>query len=117
MLEDFRESPLSYLAPAEGLCGVGLFVDDYFTGAGCGGVVADSECVRVCFFESENVVEDSAGVVFDVGGVAGSVEVSIKVGEGELHFVFLFVFCAFFLRVSFFRGSGKVLRLSLGVVS
>lgn len=41
-------------------------------------------------------------MVFDVGGITGSVEVSIKVGEGELHFVFL-CFCAFFLRVSFLR--------------
>lgn len=34
-------------------------------------------------------------MVFDVGGITGSVEVSIKVGEGELHFVFLLFLCIF----------------------
>ena len=101
MLEDFRESPLSYLGPAEWLCGVGQFVNKYFAGAGCCCIVADSECIGVCFFEGEDVVEDCAGVVFDVGAVAGSVEVSVEIGEGELHFVFLFVFVHFLLEYRF----------------
>lgn len=56
-------------------------------------------------------------MVFDVGGVAGSVKVPVEIGEGELHFVFLFVFVHFLLEYIFFGGSGKVFRLSLGVVS
>lgn len=76
-----------------------MFVDDYFAGAGCCGVVPDSECIGVFFFEGEEIVEDCARVVFDVGGVACAIEVSVEIGEGELHFVFLFCFCAFSLRV------------------
>lgn len=107
MLEDFRESPLAYLGPAERLCGVGQFVNNYLTGAGCRGVVPDSECIGVCFFEGEEIVEDCAGVVFDVGGVACSIEVSIEIGEDELHFVFLFVFVHFLLEYSFFGGQAR----------
>lgn len=103
MFEDFCESPLAYLGPAERLCGVGQFVNNYFAGAGCCGVIADSECIGVCFFEGEDIVEDCSCGVFDVGGVAGSVEVSVEIGEGELHFVFLFVFVLFLLEYSFLR--------------
>ena len=46
-------------------------------------------------------------MVFNVGGVAGSVEVSIKVGEGELHFVFLFVFVHFSSGYRFLRGQAR----------
>lgn len=46
-------------------------------------------------------------MVFDVGGVAGSVEVSIKVGEGELHFVFFFVFVHFSLEYRFLGGRAR----------
>lgn len=104
MFENFRQSPLAYLGPAEWLCGVGLFINNYFAGAGCCGVVPDSECIGVCFFEGEDIVEDCARVVFDVGGVAGSVKVPVEIGEGELHFVFLFVFVHFLLEYSFLGG-------------
>lgn len=84
-----------------------MFVDDYFAGAGCCGVVPDSECIGVFFFEGEEIVEDCARVVFDVGGVACSIEVSVEIGEGELHFVFLFVFVHFILEYSFFGGQAR----------
>lgn len=107
MFEDFRESPLSYLGPAERVCGVGLFINNYFAGAGCCGVVPDSECVGVCFFEGEDVVEDCSCVVFDVSGIACSVKVSVEISEGELHFVFLFVFVHFFLEYRFLVGQAR----------
>ena len=84
-----------------------MFVDDYFAGAGCCGVVPDSECIGVFFFEGEEIVEDCARVVFDVGGVACSIEVSVEIGEGELHFVFLFVFVHFSSGYRFLRGQAR----------
>lgn len=46
-------------------------------------------------------------MVFDVGGVACSIEVSVEIGEGELHFVFLFVFVHFILEYSFLGGQAR----------